>query len=226
MKSKIAGLSLAALAAAPAPNGLTVDITSPAASSHAAWQSQVPYAVTVSYDGKSTKFGEIPSNTVVLRASYAANAEASPHPAPLAEGVAEIGQSNCTGCHDFNASSAGPSFVAISNRYSGKPGAVALLADHIRSGSHGGWGAGRMPPHPDMSAAQATAIARWIVSSGKDSSVQYGIGKTGSVRMAAPGKPAARAGLVLSAFYTGPLKPGDSRTSAAGRNTIVVHGGS
>ena len=77
-----------------------------------------------------------------------------------------------------------------------------------------------------MSAAQATAIARWIVSSGNDSSVQYSIGKSGSVRMTAPGKPAARAGMVLSAFYTGPLKPGDNRTPTAGRNTIVVRGGS
>jgi len=226
MNLKIAGLSLAALAAAPAPNGPTVDITAPAASSHAAWQSQVPYAVNVSYAGKSTKFSEIPSNAIVLRASYAANADVPPHPAPLAEGVAEISRSNCTGCHDFNSSSAGPSFAAISKRYNGKPSAVAMLADHIRNGSHGGWGAGRMPPHPDMSAAQATAIARWIVSSGNDSSVQYSIGKSGSIRMTAPGKPAAHAGLILSAFYTGPLKPGDSRTPTAGRNTIVVHGGS
>ncbi len=225
MNLKIAGLSLAALAAAPAPNGPTVDITAPAASSHAAWQSQVPYAVNVSYAGKSTKFGEIPSNAIVLRASYAANADVPPHPAPLAEGVAEISRSNCTGCHDFNSSSAGPSFAAISSRYAGKSTEVALLADHIRSGSHGSWGAGRMPPHPDMSAAQATAIARWIVSSGNDSSVQYSIGKSGSVRMAAPSKPAPRAGLILSAFYTGPLAPGDNRNPATGRNSIVVHGG-
>ena len=226
MNLKIAGLSLAALAAAPAANGLTLDITAPASGGHAAWQSQVPYAVTVSYDGKSTKFGEIPSNAVVLRASYAANADVPPHPAPLTEGVAEISRSNCTGCHDFKANSAGPSFAAISNRYAGKPTAVALLADHIRSGSHGSWGAGRMPPHPDMSAAQAAAIARWIVSSGNDSSVQYSIGKSGSIRMTAPGKPAAHAWLILSAFYSGPLKPGDSRNPSAGRNNIVVHGGS
>ena len=226
MNLKIAGLSLAALAAAPAANGLTVDITAPASGGHAAWQSQVPYAVTVSYDGKSTKFGEIPSNAVVLRASYVANADVPPHPAPRTEGVAEISRSNCTGCHDFNASSAGPSFAAISNRYAGKPTAVALLADHIRNGSHGSWGAGRMPPHPDMSAAQATAIARWIVSSGNDPTVQYALGRTGSVRMTAPGKPTAHAGLILSAFYTGPLKPEDSRNPSAGRNNIVVHGGS
>lgn len=226
MNLKIAGLWLATLAAAPASNGPTIDITAPASGSHFAWQSQVPYAVTVSYDGKSTNFGEIPSNAVVLRASYAANVDVAPHRAPLAEGVAQISRSNCTGCHDFNANSAGPSFAAIAARYAGKPNAVAMLADHIRNGSHGAWGGGNMPPHPDMSSPQANAIARWIMTGGSDPRVQYSIGRTGSVRMRAHGKPGPRAGLILSAFYTGPLKPGDRAVPTAGRSTVVVHGGS
>ena len=233
MQLKIVGLSVVALAAstfaallhAAAPSqGLSVDIASPAVGSRAPWGSQVPYAVTVSYDGKSTKFGEIPSNQVVLRAVFAANADSAPAAGVLPDGVAEISRSNCSGCHDFAAASAGPSFAAIARRYAGKGGAAATLADHIRNGSHGAWGGGTMPPHPEISAAQATAIAQWIVSQAGSSSVQYAIGRTGTFRMNATGKPGPHAGTVLSAFYTGPLKPGDKRGPASGRNTLAVHG--
>ncbi len=86
MTVKIVAVSLAALAAsiavraaAPAPGQeLRVDITAPVAGTRLQWQSQAPYAVTVSYDGKSTRFGEVPSNAVVLRAAYVANADAPP----------------------------------------------------------------------------------------------------------------------------------------------------
>lgn len=231
---KIIGLSIAALSAssavllhaAPAtPSGLTIDIASPADRSRLPWNAQAPYAVTVSYDGKSTKYGELPANAVVLRATYVANADApsARNIAPLAEGVAWISRSNCMGCHDFAASSAGPSFAAIGKRYAGEATAAATLADHIRNGSSGAWGGGAMPPHPDLSPAATTAIAQWIVTHGNDASIQYAIGKSGSFRMTAPARPGPHAGVALSAFYTGPLKPGDTG-KAAGRQTVIVYG--
>lgn len=211
--------------AAPALKGAQVEITSPADGSRHAWNSQVPYAVTASYDGKSTKFGELPANDVVLRATYVGNVNAtSAGRAPtLPDALVQISQSNCTGCHDFAASSAGPSFAAIGKRYAGNANAVAMLAAHIRNGSSGAWGGGTMPPHPDLSPAQASAIAQWIVGHGNDRAMHYSIGKSGSFRMIAVGKPGPDSGVVLSAFYTGPLKPGESR-AASGRTVVVVHG--
>lgn len=234
MNLKLAGWSLAAvstfsfavlLQAAPAAKGVKVDITSPAEGSRHAWNSQVPYAVTASYDGKSTKFGELPANDVVLRAAYVANVDApsADGASALPDAIVQISQSNCTGCHDFNASSAGPSFAAIGKRYSGNANSVAMLAAHIRNGSTGAWGGGTMPPHPDISPAHASAIAQWIVAHGNDPAVQYSIGKSGSLRMTAVGKPGPDSGVVLSAFYTGRLNAGDSR-AAAGRTMVVVHG--
>ena len=82
---RVIGLSIAAIAASsfafllhaePPATGLSVDITSPADRSDAAWNTQAPFAVTVSYDGKSTKYGEIPAHDVVLRAAYVADADA------------------------------------------------------------------------------------------------------------------------------------------------------
>jgi len=231
---KTIGLSIAALSAssfavllhaAPAATGLTVDITSPADRSRLPWDAQAPYAVAVSYDGKSTKYDEIPADAVVLRATSLTDADApsARNAGPLAEGVARISQSNCMGCHDFAASSAGPSFAAIGKRYAGRSNAVTTLAGHIRNGSSGAWGGGAMPPHPDLSPAQAQAIAQWIVAHGNDRAVRYSIGKSGSFRMTPPAKPGPRSGVVLSAFYTGPLKPGDTG-KATGRDTVIVYG--
>jgi cytochrome c551/c552 len=224
----IAASSFAILlhAAAPAPNqGLEVNITSPADRSHHPWNSQVAYAVTASYDGKSTKFGELPANDVVLRASYVADAESQTarRASALPEGLVQISQSNCMGCHDFAASSAGPSFAAIGKRYGGKANAASMLAAHIRSGSSGAWGPGKMPPHPDLSAEQATAMAQWITGFSNDPAAHYSVGKSGSFRMVAPAKAGPHAGLALSAFYTGPLKAGDRRV-ASGRTVVVVYG--
>jgi cytochrome c551/c552 len=234
MRVRTIGLSIAAIcassfavllhAAAPVP-GVQLDITAPADHSRIAWNAQAPYAVTASYNGKSTKFGELPATAVVLRAAYVANADgpAARHVPALPEGLAQISQSNCMGCHDFAAASSAPSFAAIGKRYAGRAGAATMLAGHIRGGSSGAWGGGMMPPHPNLSPAQATAIAQWIVTEANNPAVHYSIGKSGSFHMVAPGKPGPHAGMVLSAYYSGAIKPGENR-AGAGRNTVVVSG--
>lgn len=236
MKLKIIGLSIVAAsalssafllnAAAPTRDGeLRVDITAPADRSQQRWNSQLFYSVTASYDGKSTKFDELPANDVVVRESYVGDVDApsARHASPLPEALVQISQSNCTGCHDFTASSAAPSFSAISRRYAGKANLSAILASHIRNGSSGTWGRSTMPPHPQLTPSEASAIAQWILSAGNDPAVHYSVGKSGSLRMAATAKADPHAGVMLSAFYTGPLKPGDLR-AAEGRTVVIVQG--
>jgi cytochrome c551/c552 len=236
MKRKILVLSALGLAssvfatllraAPPAPGSeLQVDIASPSDLSRLAWQSQGSYAVTVSYDGKSTKYGEIPTENVLLGTAFVPDVDApsARRDMPLPQALIDITESNCTGCHDFNANSGGPSFAAMGKRYAGQATAITTLAAHIKNGSKGVWGGGTMPPHPDLSPAQANAIATWIIAHGADPSVHYYAGKDGSFRMTAPDKPGSRAGLVLRAYYTGPLKNGATR-NAAGRNVVAVYG--
>jgi cytochrome c551/c552 len=224
LASSVFGALLRAAPPATGP-GLQVDITNPADRSRLGWQSQGSYAVTVSYDGKSTKYGEIPAENVLLGTTSVSDIDApsARRDAPLPQGLIDLTQSNCTGCHDFNANSGGPSFAAIAKRYAGQATATAMLAAHIKNGSRGAWGGGTMPPHPDLSPTQASAIAAWIIGHGADPSVHYYTGKDGSFRMTAPGKPGPRAGLVLRAYYTGPLKSGATR-AAAGRTVVAVYG--
>jgi cytochrome c len=209
---------------APKSPALRVDIADPAEGSRLPWQSQASYSVVVSYDGKSTRYGDIPATDVVLTAAYAADIGkvAPAQPDALPQGLVEISQSNCMGCHDFQAKSVGPSYAAIGKRYP-EASSVALLADHIRNGSAGAWGTTRMPPHPNLTNQQAADIARWIIEHASDPGVSYHVGKEGSFQMSAPATAGPNAGVVLTATYTGPLKPGDTR-AAAGRSRIVVQG--
>lgn len=205
---------------------LQVDITSPADRSRLRWQGQGSYSVAVSYDGKSTKYGDIPSSQIVVTATYLPDVNKMPPPTggdALPPGLVAMTQSNCTGCHDFSLKAVGPSFAAIGKRYP-DVSSVALLADHIRNGSAGSWGTTRMPPHPDLDQTQATEMARWIVDHANEIGVRHYVGKDGSFRMEAPAEPGRHAGMMLTATYTGPLKPGDTRHPAAGRSAVVVEG--
>ena len=69
----------------------------------------------------------------------------------------------CYFCHADNDAKTGPAFVDIAATYKGKPQASALLAAAVRKGGHGS-GPWHMPPHPEVSAADAKAMVRYILS--------------------------------------------------------------
>ena len=81
-----------------------------------------------------------------------------------------------------------------------------------------------MPAHPDFSVDQAMIIAHWIVDHGDDPGVSYHIGNEGSFSMDASGVPGPRAGMMLTAAYTGALKSGDTRVASNPRARIMVGG--
>jgi cytochrome c len=69
----------------------------------------------------------------------------------------------CYICHADRETKAGPAYVDVAAQYRKTPDAVSVIALEIRRGlRHGGpW---HMPPHPEVSAAEARAMARYIVS--------------------------------------------------------------
>jgi len=69
----------------------------------------------------------------------------------------------CTICHAESEAGAGPAWTDIATHYRGKPRANKLLADKIRSGAHSG-GPWHMPPHPEVSKADAATMARYILA--------------------------------------------------------------
>lgn len=95
--------------------------------------------------------------------------------APVA-GVAEVPQtsslagqalvqaSDCLRCHGMDRRYVGPSFRQIADRYREQSDAANYLARKIREGSVGVWGRTVMPRHPQVTEAQSSDMARWLLS--------------------------------------------------------------
>lgn len=84
----------------------------------------------------------------------------------LAQGESVIANSDCLGCHARDHKVSGPAWSQIAGKFRGRtqPEVVTALADSIRRGSVGTWGQIPMPPHPQMTEAQATAAVAYILS--------------------------------------------------------------
>ena len=73
-------------------------------------------------------------------------------------------QNNCY-CATRIAKQDGPRLRRCGGEYRGKPDAIEAVAATVRKGAHGG-GAWHMPPHPEISRADAMTMARYILSLG------------------------------------------------------------
>jgi cytochrome c len=69
----------------------------------------------------------------------------------------------CYECHNDEAGKTGPSYADVAERYRNSPRAAAHLAGIIRNGTRGS-GPWHMPPHPEISKAEALRMARYILS--------------------------------------------------------------
>ena len=71
---------------------------------------------------------------------------------------------HCVACHRVDEKRVGPPFNAIAQRFKGEDAAIPYLAQRIREGSRGQWGAIGMPRQDDVSQEEAENLAAWILS--------------------------------------------------------------
>ena len=69
-----------------------------------------------------------------------------------------IQASDCSSCHALDRQVVGPAYTEVAKRYNGQADAVDKLSAKIRDGGGG------MTPHPDLTDAQRSEIAKWILS--------------------------------------------------------------
>ena len=69
----------------------------------------------------------------------------------------------CLSCHGVDNRIVGPAFRDVAKRYKGQDGAEAKLIEKLRRGGSGTWGPLPMPPNPDLPAAEATTLVRWVL---------------------------------------------------------------
>ena len=70
----------------------------------------------------------------------------------------------CLGCHAMSQKVVGPSFQDVALKYKGQTAAAGKLAESITKGGTGKWGPIAMPAQPQLSAADASTLATWILS--------------------------------------------------------------
>ena len=71
---------------------------------------------------------------------------------------------NCLACHQVDKRKYGPNFKEVSAKYADQKNAAEVLAKKIRRGGTGVWGPDVMPPQPQVSAAEARALAAYVLS--------------------------------------------------------------
>jgi cytochrome c len=74
------------------------------------------------------------------------------------DGEKLIKDSDCSSCHAVDRQVVGPAYQSIAKSHVSQADAADKLAAKIRDGGNG------MTPHPDLTDAQRTAMAKWILS--------------------------------------------------------------
>jgi len=72
-------------------------------------------------------------------------------------------QKTCMACHAIDRKIVGPAYKDVAAKYAGQKDAADKLAEKIRVGGVGVWGAVPMPANPKVSAAEAKQLAVWVL---------------------------------------------------------------
>lgn len=83
---------------------------------------------------------------------------------PASADYALVVRSNCLACHQIDKRKYGPTFKEVAAKYANDSKAAAKLARKIRAGGSGVWGQDVMPPQPQVSQADAMALAKYVLS--------------------------------------------------------------
>ncbi len=88
--------------------------------------------------------------------------------APQAQASQQLAQKNaCMACHAVDKKVLGPAYQEVAKKYAGQKDAAAQLAASIKKGGSGKWGPVPMPAQPNLSEADAQALAAWILAGAK-----------------------------------------------------------
>ena len=100
-----------------------------------------------------------------MKAVVIAAAAALALSAGLASANEDMAKKNgCMGCHQVAKKVVGPAFNDVAKKYKGDAKAAEHIVGVIKKGGKGVWGQVPMPPHPQVSDADAKKLADWVLS--------------------------------------------------------------
>lgn len=103
----------------------------------------------------------LPARGALAVSPTAASSESA---AKASKTYAMIKKSDCLSCHKIYKNVVGPAWATVAERYRGKPDMAPVLANKIIKGSTGVWGKAVMPPHRQLTDAEAKQMAEWVLS--------------------------------------------------------------
>lgn len=139
-----------------APGDSAAVVTAPAGTAATTPTATKPAATPVSKPAATTT----PAATPVAAAKPAA----ADNSADIKKGEALISKSDCLACHKVDGKILGPSYKDVAAKYPNNAATIAQLANKIKNGGSGVWGAVPMSPHPALSDDDAKAMVRYILS--------------------------------------------------------------
>ncbi len=72
-------------------------------------------------------------------------------------------QKNCTACHAIDKKLVGPAYKDVAAKYASDKEAVGKLTKKVREGGTGVWGQIPMPANPQVTAAEAETLVKWVL---------------------------------------------------------------
>lgn len=105
-----------------------------------------------------------PAKTAVVKEAAPAKPVADTDNADVKKGEALISKSDCFACHKVQDKVLGPSYKDVANKYEKTNANIDYLANKIKTGGSGVWGAVPMSPHPALSDDDAKAMVQYILS--------------------------------------------------------------
>ena len=107
---------------------------------------------------------DLPRTVLSIGALVVGTCAAAPSFGQAADASALAEKNLCLSCHAVDKRVVGPSFREIAAKYRGDAGAAAKLADKVRKGGKGVWGAIPMPPNKDVSDEDLRTLVAWVLS--------------------------------------------------------------
>ena len=85
-------------------------------------------------------------------------------PVAAQDAEALIKKHGCVACHQVDKQVVGPAYKEVATKYAGQKDADKKLADKVKKGGSGAWGAVPMPPNAAVPDGDIQAMVKWILA--------------------------------------------------------------
>ena len=124
-----------------------------------------PQEVGAQSVSSSSSSSPLPLSSPLPAAMATAPTPAPPVPTLSFDAGLELARKKtCLGCHLVDSKRVGPSLQAVAQRHAEQSGSLEYLANAIRQGGRGRWGAVPMPAQPQVNQQDALQLAQWILN--------------------------------------------------------------